>query len=227
LIPRPASKSQALKRRLGFWPPVPDQLTQINEQGFPFDPAILKAPDNSYLVGYWQTEKYFNSVRPQLLRDFSFKAKPNAKNTATAKQITSTNAVSLHVRRGDYASDATTNQFHGLSPLEYYRRAIELVAGKVKAPHFFVFSDDPQWCKDNLATGHPTTYVTNNDGNTGHEDMRLMVQCQHHIIANSSFSWWGAWLDEKPKPIVVAPERWFNDPAVDTKDIYAKGWIKL
>lgn len=201
--------------------------TLIQEKGFPFDSRALDAPDGSYLIGYWQTEKYFKDIRSQLIKDFTLKQAPNKANHDMAAKIAKVTAVSLHVRRGDYVTNANANQFHGLAPLDYYNAAVKLMCAKVKDPHFFIFSDDAKWTQENIKISQPTTYVTHNDANTGYEDMRLMAQCRHHIIANSSFSWWGAWLNQRAAKTVIAPQRWFNDPDADTRDIYAEGWLKL
>jgi len=225
ILPQPTSRLGGLARRLGM--SHDSALRTVVEHGIPFDPKILETPDNSYLIGYWQTEKYFNDVRDLLLQDFSFKTAPNKANRDMAASIAKVTAVSLHVRRGDYVTNANANQFHGLAPLDYYNAAVKLMREKVKNPHFFVFSDDPKWTQENIKIGQPTTYVTHNDANTGHEDMRLMMQCRHHIVANSSFSWWGAWLNPRSDKIVIAPQRWFIDPSVDGRDIYAEGWLKL
>lgn len=215
---------QKLKHKL-----IGNPITLIGEEGFPVNSAVMKAADETYLIGYWQSEKYFQDICDIILKDFSFTTKPDAENTKMADQIKDkkATAVSLHVRRGDYVTNQHANTFHGTSPMEYYQKAVDLMAKKVQKPHFFIFSDDPAWTQENLKTGHPTTYVTNNDGDKGFEDMRLMMQCQHHIIANSSFSWWGAWLNPSTEKIVMAPKTWFLDPSVDTRDIYAEGWIKV
>jgi hypothetical protein len=199
----------------------------VREHGFPFQSQVLDAPDGSYLIGYWHTEKYFKDIRNQLVKDFSIKKPPNKANRDMAAKIAKVPAVSLHVRRGDYITNANANRFHGLAPMDYYNAAVKLMAEKVKDPHFFVFSDDPKWTQENIKIGKHTTYVTHNDANTGYEDMRLMTGCRHHIIANSSFSWWGAWLNPRADKVVIAPERWFADPDTDTRDIYAEGWLKL
>jgi len=199
----------------------------VGEHGFPFDPKALEAADGSYFIGYWHTEKYFKDIRNQLLKDFSVKEAPNKANRDMGAKIAGATAVSLHVRRGDYITNANASKFHGLAPMDYYNAAVKLMTEKVKEPHFFIFSDDPEWTKKNIKIGNPTTYVTHNDADSGYEDMRLMTQCRHHIIANSSFSWWGAWLNQREDKVVIAPQRWFNDPDADTRDIYAEGWLKL
>jgi hypothetical protein len=197
----------------------------IREASFAFQPDVLQAPDNSYLIGYWQAEQYFADIADEIRSTFLLDTTPDAANAKTLKEIARSEAVSVHVRRGDYAS-AQVNLTHGFPSLEYYARATQYVARRTAQPQFFVFSDEPSWCRDFLTIGHPKTLVTNNTSETGHEDMRLMSACKHHIIANSSFSWWGAWLNRDPTKIVVAPSQWFCDSA-RARDVYAKGWIKL
>lgn len=190
-----------------------------------FDPHVLQLPDNSYLVGYWQTEKYFKPIREALLTDFGFKTPASGPNKTLLKEIQSTNAISLHVRRGDYVSNANASRFHGTKDENYYKKALAAIVPKCKNPIVYVFSDEPEWCKKNLRLGIKTVYV---EGNTkGFEDMRLMSNCKHNIIANSSFSWWAAWLNQDSDKIVVAPKVWFNDPSVDTSDVIPKSWKRI
>ena len=195
------------------------------EQGHGYNKDFFKLPDNTYLEGFWQNEKYFSDIRDALLNEFSFKTKPVGKNRQILKDIQSTNAVSLHVRRGDYVNNKRTKAFHGVIGLGYYKKATARLIKDVDKPHFFVFSDDPNWCRHNLKLDFPTTYVSGN--RAGFEDLRLMINCQHHIIANSSFSWWGAWLSVNPNKIVAGPKEWFRDKSVDTSDVLPDSWIKL
>lgn len=155
------------------------------------------------------------------------KYKSDVTNEQVAQNILSVNAVSLHVRRGDYVSNLTINQFHGTCSLEYYNQAIAQIAKKVETPHFFVFSDDPEWVKSNLKIDYSITIVDHNNADKNYEDIRLMSLCKHHIIANSSFSWWGAWLCRNPNKIVIAPLKWFNDKSINTTDLIPDGWIKI
>jgi hypothetical protein len=194
-----------------------------------FDPRVLRASDNSYLEGYWQSEKYFEDQAEVIRQDFTFAQEPTGKNEKLLEEIQSAAAISLHVRRGDYATDPATQEFHGLIPLDYYDQAVELIVkrAKLKVPRLFVFSDDPAWCREHLKLDYPTTYVSHNTGRKSFEDMRLISACHHQVIANSSFSWWGAWLNSQPKKIVVAPKRWFKDESVDTTDLIPEAWIKL
>jgi hypothetical protein len=179
-----------------------------------------------YLAGYWQSEKYFSKVSSQIRKDFSFRLSMGNRNTELAKQIIQVEAVSLHVRRGDYANNPKTMETHGLCSLDYYRNAIQFISKKVRRPHFFVFSDDINWVKSNLKIDMPCQYVDHNQGLESYNDMRLMSLCQHHIIANSSFSWWGAWLNSNQNKIVIAPKKWFaNDTNV--KDLIPDNWIKI
>ena len=190
-----------------------------------FDMNALSQPDKTYFIGYWQTEKYFADIREELLKDFQFKTIATGKNAEHMRRIESTPSISIHVRRGDYISNPHANKFHGLAGKKYYEEALKLITSKVKKPELFVISDDPDWCKKNLKFPYPTTYITGNS--KGFEDMRLMSLCQHNIIANSTFSWWAAWLNQNPNKIVVAPKNWFANNDVDTSDVIPSSWLKI
>jgi len=210
----------SLKKIFGTKP----RISIYREHGFRFDPKVLKLPDDVYLDGYWQTEKYFLNIRGVLLKEFLPK-EFGARALDYKKAIESAeNAVSVHVRRGDYVSEPNTNKYHGTCGSEYYREAAKIIGDKVPNPHFFVFSDDVPWVKENIALGDKVTYV---EGCKNYEDLHLMSLCRHNIIANSSFSWWGAWLNEHPDKIVVTPKKWFNEPGVDTSDLVPQGWVRV
>lgn len=189
-----------------------------------FEPRILSAPDNTRLIGLWQSEEYFKDYSGQIRQDFSFKKPATGQNAKLLTEIADHNAVSIHVRRGDYASYPHSVT---LGPLgaDYYQKALKIIKSKVKRPVFYVFSDDPVWCKHNLDLGHNFVVVDHNS--KGCDDMRLMSACKHHIIANSSFSWWGAWLNPDPGKIVVAPEPWFIDAGFDTSDFVPRRWLQV
>ncbi len=199
----------------------------IAEQGFGFKPEFLQVSDNVFLSGYWQSEKYFHNVADTIRSDFRFCLLPSEPNVALAAAINmpGVDSVSLHIRRGDYVHNAAVNAIHGSCSLAYYQDAMALVAGRVKNPHFYVFSDDVNWVAGNLPMPYPHTLVDHNRGSSSYEDMRLMSTCRHHVIANSSFSWWGAWLNDKAGKIVVAPKRWFSN--ADVVDVLPEGWIRL
>ena len=198
----------------------------VVEPYFHYWSEVCFIPKDSYLVGYWQSEKYFAGVTSQIRADFTFCLPMNKLNEAVATKILAVSAVSLHVRRGDYVSNAKTTATHGLCTLDYYRAAISYISKQIKNPYFFVFSDDIEWVKDNLKIDFPHQYVAHNQGAESYNDMRLMSLCQHHIIANSSFSWWGAWLNPNEEKIVIAPKRWFASP-VNTEDLIPASWVRL
>ena len=199
----------------------------VKQQGFPFDPNILKVSKNVYLSGWWTTEKYFKDIEPVIRQDFTLKYPLEGINAELAVRIQTCDSVSLHIRRGDYISNPITHQFHGVCSLEYYLTAIARLKEQIKAPHFFVFSDDIQWGKEHLRLEDPGTFVDHNGGEKNYEDLRLMSRCKHHIIANSTFSWWGAWLSTHPEKIVFAPKKWFRDPSVDARDVCPESWHRL
>lgn len=203
------------------------ERSAVREQFLHFDPNILKVSGNVYLNGYWGSEKYFKDIEDILRRELTVKTEPSAINIAMAERISQVLAVSMHIRRGDFVSNPITHQFHGLCSLDYYNMAIDRIAQMVEKPYFFIFSDDPQWVQENLNPKYPVTFVTHNSAEKDYEDLRLMSMCKHHIIANSTFGWWGAWLNPDPQRIVFAPRQWFNEPGLDTRDLLPDGWIKL
>jgi hypothetical protein len=197
---------------------------RYKEKSFSFDPYLLNAQDNIHIKGYWQSEKYFEDIKGIIAKDFTVKWPLQGENLRLSEQIQGVQSVSVHVRRTDYVSNPVTNEFHGVCSLDYYYNCIEQIARNTAAPHFFVFSDDPAWCTEHVKLSYPVTFVDHNSPNMGYEDLRLMSLCKHNIIANSSFSWWGAWLNENPDKIVFAPQKWFNDIRYDTKYLLPHGW---
>ncbi len=187
----------------------------------------LQFGKNHYLDGVWGSEKYFSDINGIIKEEFQLRNQSDVVNNRMADFINSVNSISIHVRRGDYVSNHITNQYHGLCTLEYYRRAIAEVAKTTKDPHLFLFSDDPQWVKDNIKINYPKTYVTHNSSEQGHEDLNLMSKCKHNIIANSSLSWWSAWLNSNSDKIIIAPSKWSNNIALDSREYLPKTWITL
>jgi hypothetical protein len=199
----------------------------IIEPHFHYWSGIHDVPRASYLHGNWQSEKYFQEIAAVIRSDFAFKVPVANRNVDLARQIGKVNAVSLHVRRGDYAADPKTNANHGLCSLDYYRKALRLLNERVDQPEIFIFSDDIAWVKANLDIDLPCLFVDHNMGMESYNDMRLMSLCQHHIIANSSFSWWGAWLNPNPDKVVIAPQRWFANANKNVDDLFPEGWVLL
>lgn len=191
-----------------------------------FDPAVLNSGRNTYLVGFWNNEKYFIDSEKQIRSDFQFRSKPSGVNAKLLAEMSACNSVSLHIRRGDYVtSKDAINTIGSLDP-GYYERAVAHIGQKTKDPHFYVFSDDPKWCAKNLKI-KGSKIIDVNPPSKGYEDMRLMSGCKHNIIANSTFSWWGAWLNPNPHKIVVAPKTWFVDKNINTSDVVPSRWIRL
>jgi len=199
----------------------------FREQCFAFDPNIQQCQENIYLDGYWQSEKYFKDIEQIIRKDFTFSKKPDTLNEQMAERIRDCEAVSIHVRRGDYLSNPVTTAYHGICSEEYYRSAIGTVEKYINNPYFFIFSDDPTWVKENLKTGYPSTIIDFNGSEKDYEDLRLMSLCKHYIIANSSFSWWGAWLSNNPQKIVIAPKKWFNNTDINTDDLIPEKWKRI
>ncbi len=197
------------------------QQNYYTEERYEKQPPNLN--EDTYLHGYWQSEKYFIKHRDAILKDFNFPP-ANAENKRVIDLIAQVNSVSLHVRRGDYINHS---ELGGICDLAYYQKAIAYIREKVANPHFFVFSNDLDWCKDNLPLNSNVTYVDFNTGEYSFRDMQLMSLCKHNIVANSSFSWWGAWLNVNPDKIVITPSRWFNNTKYDTTDIIPHSWYKI
>jgi len=197
----------------------------IEQKDLYFDASINKKKGDIYLEGYWQCENYFKDIRDIIINDFTIKSDSNKKNKSMLKKIEKSNSVCIHVRRGDYVYNKKTNKFHGVCSAEYYNNAVKIIQKKAKNPEFFIFSDDLQWTKANLIFKHPTIYVDINNTEKGYEDLRLMSNCKHFIIANSSFSWWSAWLSNNPEKIICAPQKWFVSE--EEGDIIPKSWIRV
>lgn len=197
------------------------------EPHFEFDPEVFNVKPDTYIHGFFQSEKYFTNIEQELRDDFKFKPTPDEANQAFIDKINSTNSVSLHIRRGDYVQKKRYQQKYATCSLDYYKRGVEYIGGKCENPILFIFSDDPVWVKENLNLPYECVFVDNNCGSKSYEDLRLMSLCKHNIIANSSFSWWGAWLNNNKEKIVIAPKKWFNDEKVVQTDVIPSNWIKL
>ena len=221
LVTSQSRLSRFLYRKLNI-----KKKTHFIEKAFIFDANFFDVKQPVYIDGYWQSYKYFESIELQLRQELSLKKPFSNINLQIAEQISNVNAVSIHIRRGDYVSNKHTNSVHGVCSLDYYRAAIEAVSARVENPVFFVFSDDISWVKNNLAIDLQCIFIDHNVGGQSYNDMYLMRLCQHHIIANSSFSWWGAWLGINPNKIVIAPKQWFTNDTV-TDDLIPSSWLRL
>jgi len=205
--------------RIGF----PIQAYWCTEEYPGYHDYVQQLTDNVYLEGFWQSEKYFKPIENIIRSEFVIKTPPSAMNARYMERIHSVNAVAVHIRRGDYVSDSVTNAVHGVCDTSYYSEAVTRMASEVRNPSFFIFSDDMRWTMENVVITHyPATYVDHNT-DAAHEDLRLMYSCKHHIIANSSFSWWGAWLNDSAEKKVIAPKQWFRS-IITNNDIIPEGW---
>lgn len=205
------------------------RLQIYRENGLAFNARVLELPSHTYLDGYWQSENYFLTAEKQIRNDFSFKVVPDAVNQECLDHIKSVIAVSVHIRRGDYVSNPVVNSVHGVCDLDYYQRAVKFLRSYLQSEdlHFYVFSDDPEWVKQHMDFGPASTFVSHNNASKNYEDLRLMSACSHHIIANSSFSWWGAWLNPSQDKVVIAPKKWFQSEDLDSSTIVPVNWIRL
>ena len=189
-----------------------------------WDGLRIRARTGGYLQGYWQSERYFAEHSALIRSDFIFRQPLTGYSAELARVILDTAAVSVHIRRGDYISNAKTLSRHGVCSPEYYFNAIDSLRKRVPMAKFFAFSDEPSWVVDVLLPRYPELIlVDQNKGNNSYRDMQLMSLCQHHIIANSSFSWWGAWLNARVDKIVIAPNQWFAN-GVEAVDLIPATW---
>lgn len=198
----------------------------VVEPHFNYWPDFFNINDDCYLYGYWQSERYFKAFEAIIRQDFIFREPLQELNAELSLDMATKQAVSLHIRRGDYVSNPKNHNIMSVCDLEYYRLAINYIATQVEQPVFYLFSDDMAWVKQSLPMEFPSVYIEHNSGAESYRDMQLMSLCRHHIIANSSFSWWGAWLNIKPEKIVIAPKRWFRNGNEDS-DLIPNEWIRL
>ncbi|MFN4003543.1 MAG: alpha-1,2-fucosyltransferase [Hylemonella sp.] len=207
--------------------PLPRRWRHVRERGYDFDARILDLPDGVYLDGYWQSHRYFADIADTLRRELEpVEAMGDADREVAAHMQDVPNAVCLHVRRGDYVSNPQAARFHGVCGLDYYERAVGYLMERLLQPHFFVFSDDMPWVRAQLRIAAPVRYVDHNGPQAAFQDLRLMSRCRHHVVANSSFSWWAAWLAAQPAQQVIAPRAWFADGRA-TPDLIPPEWVRL
>ena len=213
-----------VRRATGLSPP---RATVLRDRDFRFLPEFHEVSGDVYLDGYWQSEKYFLGISETVRREFSLRRPLEGVDREFGEAIGRDDSVSIHVRRGDYVSNPEANRFHGLCGAGYYRRCMAIVSEKVGAPRFVVFTDDPAWARGNMDVPRGTAFVDWDQPRDGSVDLELMRRCRHHILANSSFSWWGAWLGSRQGSLVLAPARWFYDPSMDTADLLPDSWVRV
>lgn len=220
-------RSPLLGRKAGqLWRRTVCRLERLRESSFPYAP-LRSSADGVVLEGYFQSWRYFADHEQEIRRDLRLARPASGENARLLARMQSENPICLHVRRGDYAMNRDAREFHGLMGLPYYRAALESLGDAALGATCYVFSDEPEWARDNLRTGLPTVFVEHNSVDEPWEDLRLMSACNHFVIANSSLSWWGAWLAQAEHKQVIAPLRWFADPNVDTRDLCPPEWRRI
>jgi hypothetical protein len=225
-IPNLWNSSELLRQLYKFKRLLVSRTLYTEKLKFRYNNEIDLVADNSYLYGYFQTEKYFENLRFELLQRFTLKNPLDENNTLIVKQMQLQNSVSIHVRRGDY----TNSPFSLLGVEDYYRKAIDYILSNVDAPVFYIFTNDQEWVEENFkALEINKTIVTINSGDQSYKDMILMSNCKHNICANSSFSWWGAWLNTNERKIVITPRNWFKSTEYveSTYDLIPAKWLSL
>ena len=199
----------------------------FSENSFRYDAEIEAVSAPVILDGYFQSERYFSSIRPLISEEFSLKQEAKSATAEMLALIRASDAICVHIRRGDYITNSAANAYHGTCALDYYRDGLAQVSAGLRNPRCFVFSDDPLWVRENFKASMPMTLVDIHGTQEAHEDLRLMRECRHFVIANSSLSWWGAWLSAKEGKRVVAPKVWFKNSNNDTSDLIPGGWCRV
>lgn len=182
--------------------------------------------DNLYLDGFWQSEKYFKNIRNLIINDFQFK-NINIENLNIIDNITNKNSISVHIRRGDYINNNIIKSYHGICSRDYYDNSITYFKERFTDPFFYFFSDDINWVKHTFGQNNNYYFVDINNNLNNHFDILLMSNCKHNIIANSSFSWWGAWLNQNSQNITIAPKKWFEKKENEPLNIIPNRWIRI
>ncbi|WP_150464417.1 alpha-1,2-fucosyltransferase [Francisella sp. XLW-1] len=198
----------------------------IKEESLDFDTKYLNLNNKQYVEGYFQSERYFIDIRNILLKEFIIQEPLSKYTRLMEEKISKNKSCSVHIRRGDYTSDKNIN-VHGVCSIDYYMKAIDIVNSYNPCTNFFIFSDDIVWCKKFF--NNDKIFFVDNHGRVPHEDIYLMSLCNNNIIANSSFSWWGAWINQDDNKIVIAPKNWFAATVLQeqSQDIVCDGWLKI
>jgi len=203
----------------------PDRYYYFRERQFHYDPYFERVRGNVVLVGHWNSERYFAGSREAVVAALQLKPELERQlDPALCARVASGNSVALHVRRGDYVQEAKVAQVHGFIGLDYYRDAVAALRARVANPVFYLFSDDKEWVREHFSWLENHVIIDVDNRYRDYEDLALMARCRHNIIANSTFSWWSAYLNRNPDKCVIAPRQWFRDRKKNTRDLYVKDW---
>jgi hypothetical protein len=197
------------------------------EPHFQFDTTFPLLDSPVYLEGFWQSEQYFLKYKEAITKELRIKSNVSKAYHSLEKNIQSTDAICVHIRRGDYVTNPIALKMHGLCSLDYVYQGVKEASLGLTNPHCFIFSDDLSWVRKNLLLNFPMTLVDVASSNEAHIDLALMQQCKNFVIANSSLSWWGAWLAPYHAKRIIAPLKWFAGDQKDTKDLIPSQWIRI
>ncbi|MGI9274939.1 MAG: alpha-1,2-fucosyltransferase [Endozoicomonas sp.] len=210
-----------LRKKLGW------HFGVYKERSLVFDGGFFDLPDSMYIWGNFMSIRYYEPIKEILNNEFQVSYPLSEATRSWQDRIQFCESVSLHIRRGDYANDPHTRAHHGLLGLDYYHKAIEVIKEKVSSPEIFVFSDDLLWVKEELKSDLPIHFVDANDSENGYQDYHLMLSCNHHIIANSGFSRWPAYLNQKASKVVCLPNAWLQKEHIGDADVAPPEWVRI
>ena len=212
-----------IKRKIFGWKP---QTYYEHTIDYSYKPEIFNLTKPTYLQGCWISAKYFEDIEEIIRQKYIFPNFTDIQNINLYKLIKERNSVSVHIRRGDYLKD---KKYTGICEEIYYKKAVEYAIANINKPYFIIFSDDILWCKQNLSFFNNTEhkYIDWNKGTNNYRDMQIMTICKHNIIANSTFSWWGAWLNNNANKIIISPSKWFAVDKLNNISLIQRSWIKI
>lgn len=228
-------ESQKLRKILStkknrYWNPFKKKYHLLNENSFTFDSKNIISSSNIYLNGYWQSESYFKDIEYEIRNDFQIAIPLSEESQRLSDEIKSKNSVCVNFRRGDYVDVKGSSETHGVTAMDFYSSAISQLRKEHSNLHFYIFSDEIEWCKENIKWDLPITFVDHFfKGPKFSNYFQLMIDCKHFIIPNSTFAWWAAWLGKYDNKKVIVPQRWFKDELLQsqTEQMHPKSWIKL
>ena len=199
------------------------ELTRVRERPFGFAERYMSAPDDNYLVGYWQSERFFRDVTANIREQFHPAVSMSSETLRIRDRMLNSSSIAIHLRRGDYI---TTKPMAARNlSLDYYRECVASQLERRPESQVYVFSNDIPWCHANLDLPCPVHFVEHTNNATAHEDLCLMTAAECFVVANSTFSWWGAYLGERQDRTVFAPKSWYHPKTLDDQDINCKDWI--
>lgn len=216
-----------MKRAIRRFSPYIHGLRVFREKKFSFNEEFNTIRTPVYLEGYWQSQKYFMNIRHILLSELILKEPLPLKCKHIFEKISNSNSVCVHIRRGDYVSNINASKLHTICNLDYYIQAMVYISQEIENPNFFIFSDDLEWVRSSFSFDYEMYFVDINTTLEPHLDIQLMSACNNFIIANSTLSWWAAWIAKYDKKIVIAPENWFLTKERDLNDLLPIEWKKI